>query len=152
MLHDYAGGFTERFHALERCIGVSDVVIGECLALNLLCGRNRGFFYLFFYIEGSLLVAVLSVTHILLLNEVQVQRTREAAGRFSAFAMISRHQATEVVGDHAVVRGGVLECFDGEVETRLQRQRPFVGIHLINNGVVVAALHHDGNIFMVLSR
>ena len=66
--------------------------------------------------------------------------------------MVSRHQATEVVGDHAVVRGGVLEGFDGEVETRFQGQRPIVGVHLINNGGVIAALDHDGDIFMVLGR
>ena len=64
--------------------------------------------------------------------------------------MVSRYQATEVVGDHAVVGGGMLEGFDGEIETRFKCQGPFVGIHLINNGVVVAALHHDGHIFMVL--
>ncbi len=36
MLDDDAGGFTELFDTLECSIGVSNIVIGECLALNLL--------------------------------------------------------------------------------------------------------------------
>lgn len=79
MLDDNTGRLAELFHTLQRGVGVSNVVIGERFALNLLCGSDRSFFYLFFYIEGRLLVAVLTVTHILLLNEVQIQRAREAA-------------------------------------------------------------------------
>ena len=95
-------------------------------------------------------MAVLTVTHILLLNEVQIQGTREAARGIFAFTVVGRYQAAEVVGDHAVVSGGMLEGFDGEVEAGFKREGPFVGIHLINDGVVVAALYHDGHIFMVL--
>ena len=122
MLNDNAGWLAELFHAFQRGVGVGNVVIGERFALNLVGSRNRGFFYLFFYIEGSLLVAVLAVAHILLLNEVQIQGAREAARRIFAFTVVSRYQATGVVGDHAVIRGGVFEGFDGEVETRCKRQ------------------------------
>ena len=95
-------------------------------------------------------MAVLAVTHIQLLNEVQVQRAWEATGGFFAFTVVSRNHAAEVVGNHAVVGGSVFEGFDGKVETGCKRQRSFVGIHLFNNGVVVATLHHDCDIFMVL--
>ena len=78
MLHDNAGRFVELFHTFQCGIGISDVVIRERFALNLSCRSDRSFFNFFFYIEGCLLVAVFTVTHILLLNEVQVQRTREA--------------------------------------------------------------------------
>jgi len=122
VLDDNAGRLAEFFHAFQRGVGIGNVVIGERLTLNLPGGRNRGFFYLFFYIESSLLVAVLAVTHILLLDEVQVQGAREATGRIFTFTVVSRYQATEVVGNHAVVRGGVFEGFDGEVETRFQGQ------------------------------
>ncbi len=122
MLHNNAGRLIELFHTLQCGIGIGNIVIRERFALNLLCGSDRSFFYLFFYIEGCLLVAVLAITHILLLDEVQVQRAWEAAGRIFAFAVVSRHQATEVVGDHAVVRGGVFECFNREVETGVQSQ------------------------------
>ncbi len=76
--------------------------------------RKRRWFY---RVEGRLLVAVLTVTHILLLNEVQVQRAWEATGGFFAFTVVSRNHAAEVVGNHAVVGGGMFEGFDGEVET-----------------------------------
>src|SRR5699024_9282495 len=136
---------------LQRRIGIGDVVIREGFTLNLGCGSNGGFFHILFYIEGSLLVAVLAVTHILLLNEVQVQRAWEATGGFFAFTVVRRNHAAEVAGDPAVVGGSVFEGFDGAIETGCKRQRSFVVIHLFNNGVVVAALHHDCDIFMVLS-
>ncbi|MNC37934.1 hypothetical protein D3C75_865190 [compost metagenome] len=64
-----------------------------------------------------MLVAVFTVTHILLLDVVQVQRTWETAGRFCGFTVIRRHQGTKVVGDHAVIGGGMLKRFDRQVET-----------------------------------
>ncbi|GAA5641732.1 hypothetical protein Senen01_04664 [Salmonella enterica subsp. enterica] len=151
MLDDYAGWLVELFHTLQRRVGISDVVVRKRFALNLLCGGNGRFFHIFFYIEGCLLVAVLAIAHILLLNEVQIQRTREATGGFFAFTVVGRNHAAEVVSDHAVVGGGVFEGFNREIETGVEGQRTFVSIHLFNNGVVVAALHHDGHVFMVLS-
>ena len=150
MLHNHTCRLGELFHALQRRIGIGDVVIREGFTLNLGCGSNGGFFHILFYIEGSLLVAVLAVTHILLLNEVQVQRAWEATGGFFAFTVVSRNHAAEVVGNHAVVGGGVFEGFNGKVKASFQSQGAFIGIYLFNNGVVVAALHHDGDIFMVL--
>ncbi|VGP97437.1 hypothetical protein SB00610_04778 [Klebsiella quasipneumoniae subsp. similipneumoniae] len=97
-------------------------------------------------------MAVFAVAHILLLNEVQIQGAWEAASGFFAFAVIGRNHAAEVVGDHAVIRGVVFEGFNGEVEAGVQRQGAFVGFHLINDGGVVAALHHDGDVFVVLRR
>ena len=44
----------------------------------------------------------------------------------------------------------MFEGFDGKVKASFQSQGAFIGIYLFNNGVVVAALHHDGDIFMVL--
>ena len=95
-------------------------------------------------------MAVFAVAHILLLNEVQIQGAREAASGFFAFAVIGRNHAAEVVSDHAVVSGGVFEGFNGEIEAGVQRQGAFVGVHLINDGVIVAALHYDSDVFMVL--
>ena len=150
MLHNHTGWLRKFFHAFQRRIGISDVVIGKGFTLNLDCGGNGGFFHILFYIEGSLLVAVFTVAHILLLNEVQVKCAREAASRFFTLAVISRNHATEVVGDHAVIGGGMFEGFDGEVETGIESQRTFVGIHLFNNSVIVAALNNDSDISMIL--
>ncbi|MNT54758.1 hypothetical protein D3C71_1435210 [compost metagenome] len=62
-------------------------------------------------------MAVLTVAHILLLDVVKVQRAREATGRLLGFAMVGRHQRAEVVGDHAVVSGGVFKRLDSQIET-----------------------------------
>ena len=150
MLNDNAGRFVELFHTFQRGIGIGDVVIRERFALDLRCGGNGRLFNILFYIEGSLLVAVFAVAHILLLNEVQVQGSWEATCSVFAFTVIGRDHAAEVVGNHAVVGGGMFERFNGEIETGVEGQRTFVGIHLFNNGVVVIALYHDSHIFMVL--
>ena len=44
----------------------------------------------------------------------------------------------------------MFEGFNREVKAGFQSQGAFVGIHLFNNGVVVAALHNDRYVFMVL--
>ncbi|MNE12464.1 hypothetical protein D3C80_1052630 [compost metagenome] len=120
MFHDDACRLAELFHTLQRRVGISDVVIRERFALNLLSGRDGRLFNFFFYIEGCVLVAVFAVTHILLLNEVQIESTRETTRRFVAVAVIGWNQATKIVSDHAVVSGGVFKRFDGEVETGRQ--------------------------------
>ncbi len=150
MLNDDTGRLVELFHALQRRVSVGDVVIGERFALDLGSRRHGGLFNTFFYIEGSLLVAVFAVTHILLLNKVQVKGTWEAASGLFSVTVVRRNQAAKVVGDHAVIGGGVLEGFNREVETSLKGQRAFVSIHLFNNGVVVTALYHNRHVFMVL--
>ena len=66
-------------------------------------------------------MAVLAVTHILLLNEVQVQRAWAATGGFFAFTVVSRNHAAEVVGNHAVVGGGVFEGFEDVYKRQVQR-------------------------------
>ncbi|MNN31196.1 hypothetical protein D3C81_1448720 [compost metagenome] len=150
MLDDHAGRLTELFDAFQRGVGIGDVVIGQCLALQLVCCSDRGFLNVLFYIEGSLLVAVFAVAHILLLDVVKVQGAWETAGRLFSITVIGRNQCAEVVGDHAVVGGGMLEGFNRQIETGGVLQRAIVVIHLGNDGGVVAALHHDGDVFMVL--
>ncbi|SSN11216.1 Uncharacterised protein [Klebsiella pneumoniae] len=88
MLNDNAGRLVELFYTLQRRIGIGNVVIGERFALQLSGGRHGGLFYILFYIESRLLVAVFAVAHILLLNEVQIQGTREAV-REPSLASIS---------------------------------------------------------------
>ena len=49
MLNDHAGRLIEFLHALQRGVGIGDVVVGERFALQLLCGGDGSFFNLFFY-------------------------------------------------------------------------------------------------------
>ncbi len=95
-------------------------------------------------------MAVFTVAHILLLNEVQIQGTRETAGGLITITVIGGHQAAKVVSDHAVIRGSVFKRFDRQIETGLKLQTIFMGIHFGNDRIVVAAADHDCHIFMVL--
>ncbi|MNN31202.1 hypothetical protein D3C81_1448780 [compost metagenome] len=117
MLDDHAGRLGEFLHTFQCGVGIGDVVVGQRFALQLFRGGDRGFLNVLFYIEGRLLVAVLTVAHILLLYIVEVQGARETTGRLFGIAVVGRNQRAEVVGDHAVVSGGVLEGFDGQIET-----------------------------------
>ncbi len=85
VLDDHAGWLIELFHALQRRIGIGNVVIGERFTLQLGSGCHGSFFDILFYIEGSLLVAVFAVAHILLLNEVQIQGARGSGQRLLCF-------------------------------------------------------------------
>ncbi|KTQ67987.1 hypothetical protein NS226_23790, partial [Aureimonas ureilytica] len=122
MLYNDARGLSEFFYALQCCIGIRNVVIRQCFALHLLGGSDRGLLYIFFYIEGGILMAVLAITHILLFNEVKIESTWEASCRLLSFTMVGGNHATEVVGNHAVVRSGVFKRFDCKVKTGFQRQ------------------------------
>ena len=117
MLDDDASRLTELFDALQCGIGIGDVVVRQFLALQLFGGGDTGFVQLTFNIKRGRLMAVFAVTHILLFNKVQVQGTREAASRLAMLGVIGRNQGTEVVGDHAVVSGGMLEGSDGQIKT-----------------------------------
>ena len=85
VLHNHTCRFGELFHALQRRIGIGDVVIREGFTLNLGCGSNGGFFHILFYIEGSLLVAVLAVriSCFLMKFRFSVRGKRPAASLFS---------------------------------------------------------------------
>ncbi|MNG96091.1 hypothetical protein D3C79_551460 [compost metagenome] len=96
-------------------------------------------------------MAVLAVAHVLLLDELAVEGAREA-GLGVAFLVVTvgGDQGAEVVGDHAVVGGGVLEGGDGEIEAGGEGQAVAVAIHLGDHPAVVGGLDHYGHVFVVL--
>ncbi len=104
----------------------------KCFALYLLRGGNGGALNILFYIEGSLLVAVL-VAHILLLMKFRFS-VRGSDRRLLCFHRGRPEPCCRsLVGNHAVVSGGVFEGFNREIETGVEGQRTVVGIHLFNN-------------------
>lgn len=146
---DYVGWFVECFYIFQCCVGIGDVVVGKCFVLNLLYGGNGCFFYIFFYIEGSLLVVVFVVVYILFFNEVQIQCMWEVIGGFFVFIVVGWNYVVEVVSDYVVVGGGVFEGFNCEIEMGVEGQRIFVSIYFFNNGVVVVVFYYDSDVFMV---
>ena len=92
-------------------------------------------------IERRALVRVLAVTHFLRLDELAVEGAREFAAAFSAQCLGSLVHGAHVVGDHAVIGGGVLEGLERQVETLSVGQA--TGFEAFEDIGVVAGVHHD---------
>ena len=102
---DDAGGvFGEAQHGLQGGVGVGEVVVGECFALDLFGGGERRACRLAAGVEGRLLVRVFAVAQDAVQLVVGVVVLREAV-RLRAKAR------GEVVGDGTVIVGGVVEGF-----------------------------------------
>ena len=125
MLHDNAGGRIEGFYALPRCVGISDVVIGELLALALGVIRQRARNRLRLAIERRLLVRVLPVAQPL--GEVELQI--KPAGEIFAFSS-RRAERSQVVADRTVVGCGVRKGFLCKPKTHLRTDRTTRSSHL----------------------
>ncbi|MND65529.1 hypothetical protein D3C80_569000 [compost metagenome] len=150
MLDDHAGRLDEALHALQRGVGVGHVVERQLLALQLDSGGNAGFAFLRFYVERRALVRVLAVAHFLGLDELAVEGARECAAAFGGQGIAGLVDGAQVVGDHAVVGGGVLERLEGQVETLGVGQA--AGLEAFEDTGVVAGIDHDGDVLVVLRR
>jgi len=149
VLDDHAGRLGKALHALQRGIGVGDVIERQLFALQLLGSGDAGFFRLV-DIEGSLLVRVFTVAHVLRLDELHVVGTREQAAIFGAELLGALVDAAEVVGDHTVVAGSVLERLERQVEA-LGVGQPAV-LQVVDHCHVVFGVDHNGDVLVVLRR
>jgi hypothetical protein len=144
MLHDHARGIGEALHALQRRIRIGDVVVRERLAVQLLRRADARLRRLALGIEGGALMGVLSVAHLRALVKLQVDGARKVTPR------IALVEAAEVVGDGAVVGGGMLEDLGGQVTAGGIRHRTLIRRHLVHDQGIVRAVHHDGDMGVVL--
>ncbi len=149
MLDDHAGRLGEALHAFQRGVGVGHVVERQLLALQLPGGGDAGFVRLL-DVKGGLLMRVLAVAHVLRLDELHVVGAREQAAIFGAELLGALVDAAEVVGDHAVIAGGVLERLERQVEA-LGIGQPAV-LQVVDHCRVVLGVDHDGDILVVLRR
>ena len=148
MLDDHAGRLDEALHAFQRGVGVGHVVVGEFLALQLHGGGHAGLALLRLDVEGGDLVRVLAVAHFLRLDELAVEGARELAAAFGAQGLGALVDGAQVVGDHAVVGGGVLEGLEGQVEALRVGQA--AGLQGLDDAGVIAGVDHDGDVLVVL--
>src|SRR5690606_13060144 len=109
VLDDDTGRLAEALHTLQRRIGVGHVVVGQLLALQLGSGGDAGLRRLRFPVEGRALVRVLAVAHVLGLDELGIEGARERSAVVSAQGIAALVDGAQVVGDHAVIGGGVLK-------------------------------------------
>ena len=140
---DHTGGLGEGLHTLQRRVGVGDVVVAQFLALQLLGRSNGGRCRIAFGVEGRFLVRVLAVAHVLGLFEIQVDGAREVVIVFTDFL-------AEVVGNGAVVSGGVFEGLDGQIESQGVGQGAVVGCHVVQNALVICSGGHNADAGIVL--
>ncbi len=145
VLDDHAGRRVELLDALERGVGVGDVVERQRLALQLLGGRDARLGGIALDVEGRRLVRVLAVTHRLRVAKLQVQRARECPLGFGL------HEAAEIVGDCTVVVRGVLEGLDREREARRVADAAG-GFEFVEQPRIVGGVDDDGDRGVVLGR
>ncbi len=91
---------------------------------------------------------VLAVAHFLGLDELAVEGAREFAAVFSAQGFFGLVDGAHVVGDHAVVCGGVFERLEHQVEALGVGQA--TGLEAFDDAGVVAGVDHDGHVLVVL--
>src|SRR5690606_32192660 len=77
VLDDDASWLGKGLDALQRGIGVGDVVEGQRLTLQLPSGSDAGLRRLALAVEGGALVRVLAVAQVLALDQLQRERGRE---------------------------------------------------------------------------
>ena len=99
-----AGWCGEAQHGLQRGVGVGEVVVGECFALDLFGGGECRPGRFAAGVEGRLLVRVFAVAQYAVQLVVGVVVLREAF-------FLRAKQRDEVVGNGAVVVGGVVKGF-----------------------------------------
>ncbi len=152
VLDDDAGWLGEALHALQRGVGVGDVVVAEFLALQLARGGDGSLLRGGLGVEGGALVGVLAVAQVLGLEELGVEGARKnLAERQVAllFTLFIGNQAAQVVGDHAVVAGGVFEGLHGEVKAGLVGEAAG-RLDLGQHRAVIGGIDYDADVGVVL--
>ena len=147
VLDDHASRFYEALHALQRSVGIGYVVERQLFTLQLGRGGDADFGRLGLNVERRALVRVLAVAHFLRLDELAVEGARELAAAFGAEGFSRLVHGAHVVGDHAVVGGGVFERLEHQVETLCVGQA--ASLEVFQDVGVVAGIHHDGHVFVV---
>ena len=144
MLDDDAGRLrAETLDALQRRVGVGDVVVGEFLALDLLGRGNGATRGVGFDVESALLMRIFAITHALGMTKAQHQRVGEG---FAALDL------AQVRGDGGVVGGGMAEALDGQAEAAGVGQGATGGTQFFQHGGVVGGIDHHADRVMVLGR
>ena len=89
---------------------------------------------------------ILAVTHFLSFKVLHIKGIR----KITFYILdISR---TKVIGDHTVVTCGMLKGFNHKQIAGLIIELSIISLHLVDYGLVVNSVDHNGNIFVILSR
>ena len=143
VLDDDAGRLLEGLHAFPGGIGISDVVVGQLLALQLLVGGQRARCGLRLTVEGGELVRVLAIAHGL--HALELQRERGGQRRLAAVFGNGR----QVVGHSAIVLGGMAVGLHRQVEAGGSGDG-LLRLQLLQHRLIVGRIDDDGDASMVL--
>ncbi len=144
VLDDDAGRLRELPHALQRGVGVGDVVVRQFLALQLPRRRDARRRRRRVGVERRRLVRVLAVAQVVLLVELQRQGRRDRPRSVPA-------SAAQVAGHHRVVGSGVGVGPGREPLARREGQLSR-GADLLQRTGVVGRVHQHGHVRVVLRR
>ena len=122
MFDDHAGGLLKLFDAFQSRIGVGDIVEREFLALKLAGSCHTGISGVGLHIKCRFLVRVLAVTHFLCFDKLRVVRVGKRPSGVAGIA------CAKVVGDHAVVSGGVFKGGNHQFVAGLVAEVAIVGL------------------------
>ncbi len=142
MLDDDAGGHPcgiEFGNALERRVGIVDVVVGELPALQL-AGSGHAATQVGSAVECRRLVRVLAVAQ--RLDQLPCERTICRCG----VGQLLR----EPIGDCGIVGGGAGIGLGGELASQRQRGRAVVPVELREHGRIVVGIDDDHHVLVVL--
>ena len=143
VLDDDACRLLEGLHAFPGGIGISDVVVGQLLALQLLVGGQRARCGLCLAVEGGKLVRVLAIAHGL--HTLELQGERGGQRRLAAVFGNGR----QVVGHGAVVLRGMAVGLHRQVEAGGAGDS-LLRLQLLQHRLVVGRIDDDGDTGVVL--
>ncbi len=147
MLDDDACGFVKSLDAFPRCISVGNIVVRQFLALQLLVIGQSAFDMPGVAVKRCRLVRILTVTHFLYFFEMQVQCRRIGA---AGFVLLVFTQRSEVIGDRAVILGGMRKHLLGQRKFGAVTDFTLIRLQLSQHTGVIARIAQHDHIFMIL--
>ena len=144
MLDDHAGRVRKLPYALERRVGIHDVVIREFLALQLPRAAHRDAACAGVCVKCRLLVRIFAVTQVHALAKRQVE---VIAGRLCAFLYPG-----QVSGDRGIVLCRMGKCLGGQALTKIRARMAGVGGELRQECGIIRRIHDHSDRGVVLGR
>ena len=138
MLHDDASRVHELLDAFECRVAVRNVVIRQCLTLQLLSRRERALRCLLVDVKRCVLMRVFAVTH-------SLHKTSSVQDAFAKRVVVQRFR--QVPGDGCVVTGRVCISLCCQASTILERQLIF--LQRFENALIVVRVDNDGDAIVI---
>ena len=142
VFHDYAGWLGKLTHAFECSVAICDVVVRECLALQLRRAADARALQVGNRVERAALVRILAVAQIHAFAEMQSERRRELGSRILG-------HTREIASHGRVVARRVRVGLRCEPSARLLAHTA-VRRNLVQDAGVVAGVHHDAHAIVIL--